>query len=94
MGLVFEWDPRKARTNRVKHRVTFEEASSVFADALSLTIADPLHSGRDEERYVTIGTSHRERVLVVVHRDRADCIRIIGARKATRRERRLYEEGE
>ncbi len=65
----------------------------MFGDALSLTIGDPRHS-LDEARFVTLGSSSRPRILVVVHTDRADHIRIISARKATRRERRIYEEGE
>ena len=94
MGLIFEWDPNKARMNWGKHRVAFEEASSVFADPLSLTIADPLHSGGGEERFVTIGMSYRGRALVVVHCDRGTVIRIISARRATRPERNAYEKNE
>lgn len=75
-----------------KHDITFEEAASVFRDALSVTISDPLHS-REEERYVTIGRSDRGRTLVVVHSDVGETIRLISARRATRRERRDYEEG-
>jgi len=92
MGLVFEWDDGKAQANISKHAVSFEEASSVFADPLSLTIFDPVHS-EEEERYVTLGQSQRNRLLVVVLTDRDDRIRIISARVATRRERRDYEEG-
>ena len=93
MGIVFEWDSRKARTNYAKHRVSFEEASTVFGDVLSLTIADPSHSRPGEERFVTIGSSYVGRVLVVVHCDVGESIRIINARRATRRERKDYEEG-
>ncbi len=89
----FEWHPSKARANLRKHRVSFEEATSVFSDLLSSTIGDPLHSG-DEERLVTLGLSARSRVLVVVHTEREGCVRIISARVATARERRDYEEGE
>jgi len=92
MGLVFEWDDRKAEANVHKHGVSFEEASTVFADALALTVFDPLHS-EDEDRYVTLGRSQRQRLLVVVFTDREDRIRIISARVATRRERKDYEEG-
>jgi uncharacterized DUF497 family protein len=92
LGIVFEWDPRKASANIERHRVTFEEASTVFADPLSLTIDDPLHSAPGEERFVTIGRSHRQRTLVVVHTDRGDHVRVISARLATRRERMTYEE--
>ena len=92
MGLTFEWDKRKAAGNRRKHGVTFEEATTVFGDPLSLTVADPL-SSRGEHRFVIIGLSHRSRVLVVVHTGRGDNIRIFSARRATRREKTTYEEG-
>lgn len=92
MGLTFEWDEKKARKNLKKHGVSFEEAATVFGDPLSLTIDDPLHS-KYEKRFVTMGESMRRRILVVVHAERGDNIRIISARVATRRERRAYEEG-
>jgi len=92
MGLTFEWDEKKARKNLKKHGVSFEEAATVFGDPLSLTIDDPLHS-KHEKRFVTMGESIRRRILVVVHTERGDNIRIISARVATRRERRIYEEG-
>jgi uncharacterized DUF497 family protein len=92
MGLVLEWDGEKAWANFNMHGVAFTEAATVFGDPLSLTIADPLHS-TDEERFVTIGQSTDGRLLVVVHTERDDIIRIISARVATRRERRSYEEG-
>ena len=91
MALLFEWDPRKARANVTKHSVTFDEASTVFEDTLSVTIGDPLHS-EDEDRFVLVGHSHRRRLLVVIHTDRDDRIRIISARLATPTERRTYEE--
>jgi uncharacterized DUF497 family protein len=91
MSLIFEWDGQKAKQNLEKHNVSFEEATTVFGDPLSLTIEDPLHS-TDEERFVIVGESVRRRVLVVVHTERGDHIRIISARLATRRERRIYEE--
>lgn len=93
MGLLFEWDEGKARTNEKKHGVTFFEAASVFRDPLALTIFDPLHSG-EEDRFVSLGESHEGRLLVVVFTERGDNIRIIGAREATRRERKKYEEGQ
>ena len=93
MALVFEWNPVKARINEAKHGISFEEAASVFGDPLSLMIMDPLHSVR-EERFVTVGTSHRGRLLVVVYADRGDRIRIISGRRATPQERRAYEEKE
>ncbi len=92
MGLTFEWDVQKARQNLKKHNISFEEASTVFGDTLSRTIEDPLHS-EDEDRYVIIGQSARERLLVVVHTIRGDRIRIISARTPTLSERRNYEEG-
>ncbi len=91
MALTFEWDTNKARRNLVKHGVSFEESSTVFGDPRSLTIPDPVHS-RLEERFVTIGTSYRAKLLVVVHTERGDNIRIISARMASRRERKFYEE--
>jgi hypothetical protein len=91
MGLVIEWDGEKARQNARKHRISFEEATTVFADSLSLTIDDPLHSS-GEVRLVTVGQSSRGRLLVVAHTERGDTIRIISARKATRSERNSYEE--
>ena len=89
--LEFEWDDEKAQTNAKKHGVTFNEARSVFADVLSSTFPDPDHS-LEEDRLITIGTSDRNRLLVVSHTDRKGRTRIISARKATRRERNAYEE--
>ena len=91
MPLTFEWDERKARSNLGKHGVTFEEAATVFGDRLSLTIPDPEHS-LTEERYITMGKALTGKLLVVVHTDRGDNIRIISARRASRPERRFYEE--
>ncbi len=90
MGLVFEWDKKKAKTNIAKHDVSFNEASTVFRDTLSLTIKDPLHSD-EEDRYIIIGESIKLRLLVVVHTVRNDRIRIINARRASKKERRHYE---
>jgi hypothetical protein len=90
MGLTFEWDEEKAAGNLEKHGVTFEEASTVFMDLLSLTISDPLHSA-DEKRFVTVGESAEREILVVVHTQRDTQIRIISAREATRKERQDYE---
>jgi len=92
MPLTFEWDPLKARSNVAKHRVGFEEASTVFGDPLSLTIPDPEHS-ETEKRYVTMGIAFTGKLLVVVHTDRGNNIRIISARRASRRERKSYEKG-
>jgi len=91
--LIFEWDPQKAKSNLKKHGVSFEEASTAFQDTLSLAIDDPLHS-IDEERVVLIGMSNKNRLLVVVHTERGDNIRIISARKATKKERKNYESNE
>jgi uncharacterized DUF497 family protein len=88
----FDWDPRKAAANLRKHSVSFEEASTVFADDYSLTGTDPDHSA-GEERFITLGMSQSGRLLVVSHTEQADTIRIFSARRATRSERKLYEEG-
>jgi uncharacterized DUF497 family protein len=86
----FEWDPEKAVGNLEKHGVTFEEAASVFFDPLSITINDPKHS-LEETRLIIVGHSILQRILVVVHTDRGDKIRIISARPATAAEKRSYE---
>jgi uncharacterized protein len=91
IAMLFEWDQRKARSNLAKHGVSFDEAATVFEGMLSITITDPLHS-TDEERFVQMGNSCRNRLLVVAHTDRGGRVRIISARPATRRERRTYEE--
>ena len=91
MPLSFEWDPAKAKTNLSKHGVSFEEAATVFGDILSLTIPDPAHS-QVEDRSITVGQSHSGKLLVVVHTERGDNIRIVSARRASRRERKQYEE--
>jgi uncharacterized DUF497 family protein len=93
MALQFTWDPRKAATNLRKHGVSFPEAASAFADPLSITIPDPDHS-LDEDRFLLIGRSVRQHLVVVAHVERGDIIRIISARTASRRERQTYEEGE
>lgn len=90
MGLRFSWDSVKAEANFRKHRVSFEEAATTFADAMSLTIPDPLHSV-GEARYVLLGRSAAGRLLVVVQTERGDTIQIISARLANRAERKSYE---
>jgi hypothetical protein len=90
--VTYEWDPAKAEENAKKHRVKFEEAASVFLDPRALTFWDPDHS-EGEDREITIGRSAQKRVLFVAHTARAGRVRIINARRATRRERRQYEEG-
>ncbi len=86
------WDATKAAANLRKHGVSFEEASTVFRDVLSATGSDPDHSV-GEQRFVTFGISNIGRLLVVSHTGEGDIIRIISARLATRRERKIYEEG-
>ena len=88
----FAWDPGKAAENLANHGVSFEEAATVFRDVLSATGADPDHSF-GEERFVTFGISTGDRLLVIAHTDRDDSIRIISARPAKPRERKIYEEG-
>lgn len=88
--LIFEWDNNKALSNSQKHKVTFDEASTVFKDTLSLTIDDPLHS-QDENRLILVGMSYKNRLLVVIHTERGNNIRIISARRASKKERILYE---
>jgi uncharacterized DUF497 family protein len=88
--LEFEWDPKKAASNLRKHRVSFEEAASVFSDLLATVYEDPDHSAR-EKRYLTVGTSSRGRLLHIAYSDRGERIRIINARKVTSKERELYE---
>jgi hypothetical protein len=87
----FEWDPEKAEANLRKHGVSFDEAASVFLDPLALTFSDPAHS-RSEDREITIGVSSQSRVVFVAHCERAENLRIISARTATRREVRDYAE--
>ena len=92
MELAFEWDEAKARENLKKHKVSFEEGKTIFNDPFLLTFPDIDTSGA-EERYVNIGLSIRDRVLVLIHTERQGRIRIISCRKASARERRHYEEG-
>jgi uncharacterized protein len=88
--LIFEWDPEKAGANFSKHGVSFDEATTVFGDPLSVTILDPDHSAT-EDRFIDLGMSHRARLIVVSYTERGRRIRIVGARLATRKERRTYE---
>ncbi|MGD1043540.1 MAG: BrnT family toxin [Sedimentisphaerales bacterium] len=92
MTLRFEWNRKKTLLNIRKHGITFEEASKIFGDSLSLTIPDSYHS-IGEDRFITIGTSAKGGIIVVVHTEHHDVIRIISARKATRNERKQYELG-
>ena len=90
--MQFEWDPAKATANRKRHRVSFHAAAAVLEDPLATTFPDEAHSG-EEARFLTIGASPRGQVLVVAHTERNDTVRIITARRATRRERAFYEQG-
>jgi len=91
LSFVFEWHPAKAASNLAKHGVEFEEAATVFADPLARIFDDPDHS-RAEDREIIVGHSVAQRLLMVCFAARWDLIRIISARKATRHERRDYEE--
>jgi uncharacterized DUF497 family protein len=91
MNGMFVWDPQKAQTNFSKHGIRFEEACTVFADPMRVVLLDEEHSG-EEQHFITIGLSHSNRLLLVAHVERADKTRIISARKATRNERRFYEQ--
>ena len=88
----FEWDAAKAAASLLKHGVGFDEATTVFGDARSVSGRDLEHSA-GEARFVTLGLSSHGRVLVVCHTDRGSVVRIITARTATRKEKRVYEEG-
>lgn len=89
--MVYEWDPKKARANLRKHRVSFEEAATVFLNPFAVTYPDPDHSG-EEIREITIGLSAKHRVVFLAHTRRGDRTRLICGRKATKRERKQYEE--
>jgi uncharacterized protein len=90
--MKIDWDPIKAKINLKKHGVSFEEAATALSDPMAVTGLDPDHSIY-EERYITFGVSERGRLLVVSHTEEGDTIRIISARKASKGERELYEEG-
>ena len=89
--VLFEQDPNKVRRNIEAHGISFDEASTAFGDTLSLTIHDPLHF-EEEDRFILIGNSVRNRLLVVIHTERGENVRIISAKKATKKERNQYEE--
>jgi len=91
MNFEFEWDPKKAEENLKNHRVAFEEALTIFADPLARIFDDPDHS-TDETREIIVGHSEKQRLLLVSFTERAPKVRIIGARKATKRERQDYEQ--
>lgn len=92
MAFRFEWDPTKAASNASKHGVSFEEAASVFQDPLAITFPDPDHSV-DEPRHLTFGMSYAGRLLAVISTERPGGLRLISARKSTRHERGIYEQG-
>jgi uncharacterized DUF497 family protein len=90
--VVYEWHAAKAKANLQKHGVSFDDAATVFLDPLALTYPDPYHSG-EEKREITIGRTAGHRIVFVSHCQRGNRLRIISARRATRRERSQYEEG-
>ena len=98
MKIVFEWDENKARTNLEKHKISFDEARTIFVDPFLVTFVDELHSEK-EDRFISIGLSENNRVLLAVHTEREEkyetvTIRIISCRKATPAERKTYEKGD
>jgi hypothetical protein len=90
--MKFEFDPAKAAANLKKHKVSFEEGASIFGDPMAITFPDPDHSVV-EERWLTFGMSRTGRLLAVIYTQRISRHRLIGARPATKRERKIYEEG-
>ncbi len=86
----YEWNLQKADSNFKKHGILFEEAKTVFDDPFYVDFYDPDHSD-DEHRYIMIGRSHTEQILLVSYTERGNMIRLISARKATRQERTIYE---
>lgn len=91
MRLTFEWDEEKDLSNQRKHGVSFDEAKTIFNDPRSITITDEQHSD-EEDRYIDMGISSRGRLIVVSYTERAPNIRIISCRKATKSERKAYEQ--
>ena len=90
--MKFEWDENKAAVNLSQHGISFEEARTVFDDRLYVDFYDPDHSD-EEDRYIIVGESQQGNLLIVSYTERADFIRLISARKVTRVEREVYEEG-
>lgn len=88
--MEFEWNEEKAEKNLAKHRVAFDEATTVFDDPLHVDFYDPDHSD-EEERYLIVGRSRRGRLLILSYMERGDAVRLISAREATPAERRTYE---
>ncbi len=90
--MIFEWNPEKAKSNLARHKVSFEEASTVFKNPLADTFDDPDHS-IEEQRFITIGHTENGKLLFVSHTDDGKIVRIISAREVTFAERKQYEEG-
>ena len=90
--MLFDWDKKKAASNLAKHKVSFEEAATVFADPLSDTFDDPDHSA-EELRFLIIGHSDKGKLLFISHTDDGETVRIISAREPTRGEQKSYEQG-
>lgn len=90
--MEFEWDKDKAFRNKRKHGVSFSEASTAFGDPMQLSMPDPDHS-QDEERFLLLGRTFTDRLVVVSFTDRGETTRIISARLASRSERLTYEDG-
>jgi len=90
--MEFEWDENKAAVNLSKHKISFEEAKTVFDDPLYVDLYDPDHSD-EEDRYIIVGESQQSNLLIVSYTERGDFMRLISARKVTRVEREVYEEG-
>ena len=90
--MEFEWDEKKAAVNLADHGISFDEAKTVFDDALYVDFYDPDHSG-DEHRYVIVGESRQNRLLIVSYTERGESVRLISAREVTLSERKAYEEG-
>ncbi|MBU4344921.1 MAG: BrnT family toxin [Proteobacteria bacterium] len=90
--MKLEWDKNKAASNLLKHGVSFDEAKTVFDDPLYVDFYDPDHS-YNEHRYIIIGHSLKNRLLIVAYSERKNKVRLISAREATRREQKVYEEG-
>jgi uncharacterized protein len=91
LHLKFEWNPEKAKTNFQKHGVTFEETCTVWFDEFAAFLQDPVHSNT-EERFLMIGYSAKNNLLIVSFTERNEKIRIISSRKATKNERKRHEE--
>ena len=90
--MIYEWDPNKAKENLQSHKISFDEATTVFTDPMALTFDDPDYS-QEEPRYITIGTSNKQRILFPSHADRGeDHVRIISARSAIPSEAHAYQE--